>query len=84
MLEFLKIFALIVGMIPDLLKLMGTFQASLGTGTGAQKLELVKGVVQASYDVAQPASVAFETLWPKIATLIATIKTVFGADKLTG
>jgi hypothetical protein len=82
MLAFLQILALLIAMLPDLIKLMGTVQSALGTGTGSQKLEIVKNTVQTAYDVAQPTSVAFEAFWPKVATLIASIKKSFGADKL--
>lgn len=83
MLAFFQILGLIIGMLPDLIKLMGTVQTALGSGTGAQKLEIVKSTVQTAYDVAKPVSTSFEEFWPKVASLIGTIKTNMGAAKLT-
>jgi hypothetical protein len=83
MLQFFKILALLVGMLPDLIKLMGIVQDALGPGTGASKLEIVKSTIQTAYDVAKPVEVGFEEFWLKVASLAGTIKSNMGA-KLTG
>lgn len=79
---FFEILKLVIGLLPLLLQaIKAVEQAIPDTGKGSEKLELIKGLVQTSYDTSSKLSVSFEQLWP---TVQGTVQAIVNAFNNTG
>jgi hypothetical protein len=79
---FFEILKLVIGLLPLLLQaIKAVEQAIPDTGKGSEKLELIKGLVQTSYDTSSKLSVSFEQLWP---TVQGTVQAIVNAFNKTG
>ena len=76
--QFFEILKLVIGLLPILIQaIKAVEQAIPESGKGADKLELIKGVVQTAYDTSNKLSVSFEQLWPTVSGTIQTIVKTF-------
>ena len=75
---FFEILKLVIGLLPLLLQaIKAVEQAIPDAGKGSEKLELIKGLVQTSYDTSSKLSVSFEQLWPTVQGTVQAIVNAF-------
>lgn len=76
--QFFEILKLVIGLLPLLIQAIKAVEQAIPEGgKGADKLELIKGVVQTAYDTSSKLSVSFEQLWPTVSGTIQTIVKTF-------
>lgn len=75
---FFEILKLVISLLPILLQaIKAVEQAIPETGKGAEKLDLIKGLVQTSYETSSKLSVSFEQLWPTVQGAVQAIVNAF-------
>ena len=78
--KFLEILKTVLSIFPLLVEIIQTVEASIKkTGAGAEKLELVRELLQAVYDAATDISVRFDDLWPVLKSIISALVKFFNA-----
>lgn len=76
--NFLAIVKLVITLLPTLIEAIKAIEAALPqSGAGAEKLGLLRAIMQNSYDVAGQGEVAFEKLWPAIANSVGSVVQLF-------
>lgn len=76
--NFLSIVKLIITLLPTIIDAIKAIEAALPqSGAGAEKLGLLRAIMQNSYDVAGQGEVAFEKLWPAIANSVGSVVQLF-------
>lgn len=72
--QFFTILRLAIGMLPVLIATITTLETSFPQGgVGQQKLEALKGIIQAVYTASNDATVPFENLWAALAPMVSAI-----------
>jgi hypothetical protein len=80
--QFFEILKLVISLFPLLIKAIQAVEEAIpDAGRGQEKLELIKGVVQTTYETSTKLSMSFEQLWP---SLSGTIKAIVNAFNNTG
>lgn len=78
MVNFLNILRVVVALIPLVTDLVRQIEAAIPqSGQGAAKLEMVRQMLQSTYDKANDATVAFEQIWPTVQSLVASLVTIY-------
>jgi len=76
--QFFEILKLIISLLPLLIKAIQAVEEAIpGGGKGADKLELLKSLVQTAYETSNKVTVSFEQLWPSLAGTIQAIVKAF-------
>jgi hypothetical protein len=74
----LKIIKIIWSLLPQLITTIKTVEVMIPEGgSGADKLEFVRGTIQSVYDAGNQASVTFEELWPALQGTISSVVALF-------
>lgn len=77
---WLESIKLILSIFPALISAIKTIEASIPVdGKGAEKLELVKNVMQATFDNSEKAVSTFEQIWPMLQSVITSIVNAFNS-----
>lgn len=74
---YLKLFLAIVPLIVQAIQVVEA--AIPAPGAGAQKLEMIKQMLQTSVNIAPQIGATFEQLWPTIQSIIANTVAAFNA-----
>lgn len=76
--NFITSFKTIVSLLSTIIQAIQILEVALPeTGQGAKKLEALKSIVQSAYSVANDTSLAFESLWPAISTVVSGLVSMF-------
>lgn len=71
---------LVLSIFPALINAIKTIEASIPVdGKGAEKLELLKGVMQTTFENSTKAVSTFEQVWPMLQSVIVSIVNAFNA-----
>lgn len=80
--QYLQIAQLILSLFPLLIKTIAAIEEAIpGKGAGEEKLAMVRGAIEATYEVGSKAIVPFAELWPALETAINGIVAGFNATK---
>jgi hypothetical protein len=78
--HFIEILKLILQLFPLIIEAIKAVEAAIpSNGKGQEKLELIKGIVQTSYESSNKLVGSFEQLWPALSGVIKSIVTAFNA-----
>ena len=78
--QWLENIKLILSIFPALINAIKTIEASIPVdGKGAEKLELLKGVMQTTFENSTKAVSTFEQVWPMLQSVIVSIVNAFNA-----
>jgi hypothetical protein len=78
--KYLEILKLVVSILPLLINLIQAAEAAFpASGQGAAKLDMVRAVLQQSYDFSNDKIAKFEDVWPAIQNIVATIVSTYNA-----
>lgn len=74
MLNFFTIMKIILGMLPMLRELVIILEALLpATGSGAQRLALLKAIIEKAIDVSDDVTTPFARLWPLVEKVVSVL-----------
>lgn len=80
--QFIQILKLVISLFPLIIDAIKAVEAAIpDSGKGAEKLELIRNVVQTSYDTSNKLVAPFEQLWPAFE---GTIRAIVNAFNKTG
>ena len=78
--QFLNILKTILTLLPLLIETVRVIEQALPqSGTGAQKLALIRDTIQSAYTIATDTTVQFEAMWPAINTVVTAIVSLFNS-----
>jgi hypothetical protein len=78
--QFLEIAKLIISLFPLLIQAVQAVEAAIpNSGNGQQKLELIKSIIQTSYESSNKLVASFEQLWSPLSSVVQAIVTAFNA-----
>lgn len=78
MAQFLAIAKVILSLLPAIIEAVKAIEAALPqTGSGAQKLELVRGVLQTAYSTGTDMTTKFDDIWPALSGAVSSVVTFF-------
>lgn len=81
--NFITIFKLAISLLPTIIEAIKTIEAAIPSGgAGAQKLELLKSILQSTYSASNETAGQFEKLWPVIQSSVSGIVTLFNNLKV--
>lgn len=76
--QFFEILKLIISLFPLLIKAIQAVEEAIPVGgKGADKLELLKSLVQTAYETSNKVSASFEQIWPALSGTVKAIVTAF-------
>lgn len=75
MIEILKQVISLMPQVIELIRQVETFFPM--PGVGKDKLEMVRSLLQKTYEISGVASVSFDALWPVLSTLIASMVAIY-------
>lgn len=76
--QFLTTLKIILELVPMIITAIKAIEEAIpGQGSGEQKLALIRTVLESGYTSAKDATVAFEQVWPVLATVIETLVKTF-------
>ena len=79
---FFEILRLVISLVPLLIQAIKAVEAAIpDSGKGGEKLELIRGMVESSYESSNKLVGSFEALWPAVS---GTIKAIVSAFNNTG
>lgn len=79
--QFFEIAKLVIGLFPLLIQAVQAVEAAIPvSGNGQQKLELIKSIIQSSYESSNKVMVTFEQLWTPLSSVVKSIVTAFNAS----
>lgn len=82
---WLESIKLVLSIFPVLVNAIKTIEASIPVdGKGAEKLELLKGVMQSTFENSTKAVSTFEQVWPMLQSVIVSIVNAFNATGVFG
>jgi hypothetical protein len=74
MLKYLEIISFVLALAPKIIEIVSSVEKMFPEGgAGAQKLELVKGMLQAAFDTLGNAKISFEEMWPTVQKIVASV-----------
>lgn len=80
MTNFLAIIQIVVQLLPLITQVVQSIEQAMPQGgQGAQKLEMVRATLQAAYTAAGDVTIAFEKVWPAIATTVSGLVAMYNA-----
>lgn len=81
--NFLAILKLVISLLPTIIEAIKTIEAALSqSGAGAEKLSLLKTILQSAYNTSNDSMIQFDKVWPVIQSSVGGIVTVFNNLKL--
>lgn len=76
--HFLEVIKLVLSVLPLLIDAIKTVESVFPeSGKGREKLEMIRGIVQASYETSSKLAVSFDEIWQPIQKVISVIVGVF-------
>jgi capsid protein len=76
--KLIAIIKIVAQLLPAIIEAIGAIEAAIPqSGQGAQKLAMVREIVEAAFESVQDASVTFAEVWPAIQRLVAKLVTAF-------
>lgn len=78
----INIIQIAASLLPVAAQVVQSVEQALPNTPGAQKLDVVKGILQCAYNVEQSAETAFESAWPALSAGISGIVAAFNASGL--
>jgi len=76
--QFLQTVKLIISLFPVLLEAVKAAEAALpGGGNGAQKLALVRVIIESAYALAGDVKEAFDKIWPALEKVVDAVVAAF-------
>lgn len=80
---FIQILKLIISLLPVIIDAIKTIEAAIPQqGAGADKLALLKTILQATYDSSTETAGQFEKIWPAIQSSVSGIVSLFNKAKV--
>ena len=78
--KFLQIAKLIISMLPIIIEAVRAVEDAIpGNGKGEQKLAMVRGALEAAYEMASDIDVTFVQIWPQVQKIIVSIVEAFNS-----
>lgn len=78
--KLIAIIRIVAQLLPAIIEAIKAIEAAIPqTGQGAQKLALVRELIEAAFEAVQDAGVTFADVWPAIQRLVAKIVGLFNA-----
>lgn len=78
--NFLAIFQLIIQLLPLVTQAVQAVEQAIPQGgQGAQKLAIVRGMLESAFKTTGDAKVGFEQVWPSISVAISGLVTAYNA-----
>jgi hypothetical protein len=78
--KYITIVKTILTLLPVLIDAIKAVEKAIqGSGKGAEKLALIRGILEQAYVIADDASIQFEQLWPSLEKLITNLVATFNA-----
>jgi len=78
--KLIAIIKIIAQLLPTIIEAIKAIEAAVpASGQGAQKLALVRELIEAAFEAVQDAGVTFSEVWPAIARLIAKLVGLFNS-----
>lgn len=72
--KFFAVLKLVLLLLPLVKEMVVTIEAQFPEGgQGAKKLEMVRGILEKTFDVVNELDVAFEQVWPIVSTVISSV-----------
>lgn len=76
--KFLELLKLLVQLTPLVIEAIRVVESEIpGEGKGAQKLDLVRAMLESAYKAASDISQSFESIWPALKSVIDQMVAVF-------
>ncbi len=77
-----NVVSIVTKLLPDTIKFVQTLEEAVPVkGQGAAKLEVLKGLLQGTFETVQQAETTFEQVWPGLSKVVTGLVKLF---KLTG
>ena len=78
--KLIAIIKIVAQLLPAIIEAIKAIEAAIPqSGQGAQKLALVRELIEAAFEAVQDAGVTFAEVWPAVQRLIAKIVGVFNS-----
>ena len=78
--KLIAIIKIVAQLLPAIIEAIKAIEAAIPqTGQGAQKLALVRELIEAAFEAVQDAGVTFADVWPAVQRLITKIVGLFNA-----
>lgn len=78
--KLIAIIKIIAQLLPTIIEAIKAIEAAVpASGQGAQKLALVRELIEAAFEAVQDAGVTFGEVWPAIQRLIAKLVGLFNS-----
>ena len=78
--KLIKIIQIIVTLLPQLIDIIKAVESAVPTtGSGAEKLALVRGIIENVFNAATDITEEFADIWPVLVGIINNIVSVFNA-----
>jgi len=78
--KFLTILRTVVSLMPVLIQAIKAAEEAIpGSGKGEQKLVMIRGVLEAGYNIATDTEATFDEVWPAIQKAVGSIVSALNA-----
>jgi hypothetical protein len=78
--QFFNIMKVAMQLLPMMTEMIKTIEGAVpSNGQGAQKLEMVRSMLESAYGQAQGMSVQFSAIWPVLSSMIAGIVALYNS-----
>lgn len=78
--NWLTIVKVVLELVPLVVNTIKTIEGAIGeSGKGAEKLAMLRGIVESAYNSAKDATVKFEQIWPALESIVKTVVGTFNA-----
>lgn len=79
--KLIAIIKIVAQLLPAIIEAIKAIEAAIPqSGQGAQKLALVRELIEAAFEAVQDAGVTFADVWPAIQRIVAKIVAAFNAS----
>ena len=83
--KLIAIIKIIAQLLPTIIEAIKAIEAAVpASGQGAQKLALVRELIEAAFEAVQDAGVTFGEVWPAIQRMITKLVVLFNSTGIFG
>lgn len=76
--SWLNIVKVVLELVPLVVNTIKTIEGAIGgSGKGAEKLAMLRNIIESAYNTAQDATVKFEQIWPALESIVKTVVSTF-------
>lgn len=78
--QLLQTIKLILSLLPLIIETVKVIEQVMPQGSGATKLQMLRGTLEAAFEVSTDVVAKFENVWPAIEKTVSAVVTAFNAS----